>query len=174
METRRFRKGEIIFKQWSLGVEMYEIKSGLVGVYAGYGEDERKLAELPAGSVFGEMAAVDVEPRSATIVALADTEAEVITAKDLVGYFEEKPEMILRVMHVIARRVRGMTDDYLDVCNVIREMEACRKAGVKRGKELQDKVEKLADESTKTQQIVENYRPFDQVRRFGGVRCCNL
>ena len=59
MEIKRFKAGEVIFEEWTLGGEMYEIKSGSVGIYANYGKaGEQKLTELGAGRIFGELAAI--------------------------------------------------------------------------------------------------------------------
>jgi len=66
METLQFSRGDVIFMENSIGSSMYEIKSGSVGIYAAYGTDsERKLTELEAGRIFGEMGVIDVMPRSA-------------------------------------------------------------------------------------------------------------
>lgn len=77
METLQFSRGDVIFMENSIGSSMYEIKSGSVGIYAAYGTDsERKLTELEAGRIFGEMGVIDVMPRSATAIAMSDTEVE--------------------------------------------------------------------------------------------------
>ena len=43
METKTFKKGEIIFKQGDLSDCMYDILWGQVGIYADYGTPEEKL-----------------------------------------------------------------------------------------------------------------------------------
>ena len=57
----------MIFQEGSTGSSMYELKSGSIGIYAAYGTaNEKKLTELEAGRIFGEMGVIDVMPRSAT------------------------------------------------------------------------------------------------------------
>ena len=42
MAERQFAKGEVIFKEGEQGEAFYRIKSGIVGIYAGYGEQEEE------------------------------------------------------------------------------------------------------------------------------------
>ena len=73
MEKQNFNKGEIIFKQGQFATTMYDICAGTVGIYAAYGTaEEKKLAELGEGEIFGEMGLIECYPRSATAVALKD------------------------------------------------------------------------------------------------------
>ena len=175
METKRFGPGEVIFRELSLGSEMFEIKSGLVGIFVGYGtEGETKLTELGAGRIFGELAAIDVEPRSATAVALEETETEVVTSADLMGYFAEKPEKILTILRGIGVRVRELTDDYTEVCDTIRELNECRRAGAEKSRGLLSRIWHFIDESTRLEPIAKQYeQPGKKVGRtglYGGVR----
>ena len=97
METKRYKKGEIIFEEYAFGSTMYEIKSGSVGIYASYGKEaEKKLTELGAGRIFGEMSMFEAYPRSATAVALEDVEALEVSAADIKEYFENQRRSCLR------------------------------------------------------------------------------
>lgn len=124
MQEVRFRTGEVIFKEWTLGEKMYEIKSGSVGIYANYGAaEEKKLTELSEGRILGELSAVDLGPRSATAVALSEVVAEEIVFDDLRGYFTGEPGRIVEIMCSISRRLRELTDDYMEVCGAIRALD---------------------------------------------------
>lgn len=168
MEIKRFKAGEVIFEEWTLGGEMYEIKSGSVGIYANYGKaGEQKLTELGAGRIFGELAAIDIDPRSATAVALADTEAEVIVPDDLKAYFAEKPEKILEIMRSIGRRTRELTGEYMEVCGAIRELDACRKTGAERSTGLVAKLKRFIDRYAEVQQLILKYDPGALASGYG-------
>lgn len=67
--TMRVRKGETIFYQGTTGDQMYVVLGGVVGIMDG----KRKLAEVGLGGMFGEMALITDQPRSATAVALEDS-----------------------------------------------------------------------------------------------------
>ncbi len=145
METKRFRQGEVIFREFTLGSAMYEIISGKVGIYVAYGTaDERKLTELEAGRIFGEMSVIEVYPRSATAVALADTEAMEISSADLQEYFEKKPERLLEIMRGMSRRLRELTQDYQAACVAVDEWKESTEQGKKKSSGLLEAIRKFA------------------------------
>ena len=129
MNALVFDRGDIIFKQGSIGKAMYDIGSGKVGIYVDYGTDSEKLiAEMGAGEVFGEMGLIEVYPRSATAVALEEqTIVEEITVKEYGEYFSEKPEKILAILRLLSRRIRETDEKYREVCRVAYENEQANK-----------------------------------------------
>ena len=146
MALKQFKKGEVIFKEGSLGNTMYEIKSGCVEIYAAYGTpEEKKLTDLEAGRIFGEMAVIEVYPRSATAVAQCDTEAEEISTADLQTYFSDRPEKLLEIMKGLSRRVRELTQDYTEVCDTIRQWKDDDEQGRKKGDGLMSKLRRFAE-----------------------------
>ena len=70
IETRRVRAGGVIFREGEQADELFVIKSGYVRIQIG----NRQMADLTTDSIFGEMALIDSEPRSATAVAITDVE----------------------------------------------------------------------------------------------------
>ena len=67
--------GEAIVRQGEPGEECYLLRSGRVEVVSRNGEDEeRNLATLGPGSVFGEAALLTESPRNATVRALEPCE----------------------------------------------------------------------------------------------------
>ena len=153
MQTKMFKEGEVIFREGTLGSTMYEISSGTVGIYACYGtEDEKKLTELEAGRIFGEMAVIEVFPRSATAVALSDVETDEISTSDLQEYFNDRPEKIVEIMRGLSRRLRELTDDYQEVCGSIGEWKESEDSGKGKASGLLESIKKFAAifaESTK-------------------------
>lgn len=122
MENKSFKSGEVIFNEGDPGKGMYDILSGQVGIYADYGkEDEKLLTALGSGKFFGELGLIDVMPRSATAVALEDTEAAYISEADFGGYYQKQPEKILMVLKNMTGRLRELSDDYLEACRTISE-----------------------------------------------------
>ena len=71
------RTGEFVVRKGERGTEMYMVVSGRVRVSDRLADGtEKVLAQLEPGAVFGEMALVSQEPRSASVV--AETPAEVL------------------------------------------------------------------------------------------------
>lgn len=75
---RRFRDGEVIFRQGSRGEEIYVVRSGKVAVYATDNGVDTTLAVLGEHDFFGEMSLLTGEQRSASVRAQGDVEVSVI------------------------------------------------------------------------------------------------
>jgi CRP/FNR family transcriptional regulator, cyclic AMP receptor protein len=101
--TRSAKAGEVIFKEGDEADQLFAIKSGEVAIQLG----NRTLAELPANSIFGEMALIDDAPRSATAVAKTDVELVAISEKQFLFLVSQTPFFALKVMRVLARRLRA-------------------------------------------------------------------
>ena len=102
IEARLFKAGDVIFREGDEAKELFVIKSGQVRVQIG----NRTVTELAADSIFGEMALIDSEPRSATVVAITDTELVPVSEKQFLFLVSQTPFFALRVMRVLAQRLR--------------------------------------------------------------------
>lgn len=72
---RAVAEGEVVLREGEPASACYVIRRGRVEVVANLdGEAPCRLAELDTGDCFGEMALIDVEPRSASVRALEPTE----------------------------------------------------------------------------------------------------
>jgi hypothetical protein len=67
--TLEFTPGQIIFEKGAPGDKMFAILIGEVAIF----DEERQLAVLGRGDMFGEMALLSQEPRSASAQALVNT-----------------------------------------------------------------------------------------------------
>lgn len=129
---KEFAKGSVIFEQGALELYMYDLLEGVVGIYSGYGTPEQKLlTELKSsmGVTFGEMGLIDSLPRSATAVAHEDVKACMITAETFGSYFGKKPQLLLKMMKNMSKRIRTLTDDYLGACRAVNEALESEKTG---------------------------------------------
>ena len=102
VETWRVRAGGVIFREGEQADELFVIKSGYVRIQIG----NRMVAELTADDIFGEMALIDNEPRSATAVAITDVELVPITEKQFLFLVGQTPYFALKVMRTLAQRLR--------------------------------------------------------------------
>ena len=102
VETRTYRAGETIFREGDHGHEFYVIKEGEVEIRSG----NRRLESLRDNEIFGEMALIDESPRSATVVAVKDTVVAPIGEKQYLFLIRHTPYFALRVMRVLAQRLR--------------------------------------------------------------------
>ena len=144
-----FKKGEVIFKEGDLENCMYNIVTGCVGIYANYGrEAEKLLVDLKAGekTFFGEMGMIDDEPRSATAIAMEDAEIAVITPENFADFFKENPEHIIYIMQNMSKRIRNLTNDYLDACRAVAEAVETEKNGKSKSDWFKERVVKFIND----------------------------
>ncbi len=108
MKRRRFRKGDIIFREGAPGDSMYIIESGQVEVLSEgkEGEPDAVFAHLGPGSFFGEMALLLGERRSATVRVVLDTELWELHKRDLDLILRRHPSIALLISRELSRRLR--------------------------------------------------------------------
>ncbi|HWZ37642.1 MAG TPA: cyclic nucleotide-binding domain-containing protein [Bradyrhizobium sp.] len=87
IETKLIKAGDIIFREGDEARELFVVKSGEVRIQLG----NRTLAELSANDVFGEMALIDNEPRSATALAVTDVELVAVSEKQFLFLVSQTP-----------------------------------------------------------------------------------
>jgi CRP/FNR family cyclic AMP-dependent transcriptional regulator len=105
IDTIPFKAGSIIFREGDEARELFVIKSGHVRIQIG----NRTITELGVDSIFGEMALIDSEPRSATAIALTDAELVPVSEKQFLFLVSQTPYFALKVMRVLAQRLRATT-----------------------------------------------------------------
>jgi CRP/FNR family cyclic AMP-dependent transcriptional regulator len=107
VEIRRVRAGGVIFREGEPADELFVIKSGHVRIQIG----NRTIAELTADNLFGEMALIDSEPRSATAMAITDVELVPVSERQFLFLVSQTPYFGLKVMRTLAQRLRVMNKD---------------------------------------------------------------
>ena len=85
------------------GGELIVIVEGHVSVTVG----RRRPVRLGPGEFFGEMSLVDGKPRSATVEAASDLLVLVVGQRAFSSLVEASPLIALRIMQVLARRLRA-------------------------------------------------------------------
>jgi CRP-like cAMP-binding protein len=102
IEAQSLKAGSVIFREGDEANELFVIKSGQVRIQI----DNRTVTELAADNIFGEMALIDSEPRSATAVAVTDVELVPVSEKQFLFLVSQTPYFALKVMRVLAQRLR--------------------------------------------------------------------
>src|SRR5439155_20849817 len=100
-----FAKGETMTKQGAEAHWLYMIVSGEASVrVAVEGGLERDVAQLKAGSFFGEMSLMTGAPRSATVVALTDIECYRLYKRSFEEIIQRRPDMAEGIAAAMAKR----------------------------------------------------------------------
>jgi len=102
-EATSFAAGQFIFKAGDPGETMYIITEGEVDILDGSGTT---LETAGPGSIVGELALIDDEPRSATVVAKTDCRLVPVDRRRFEFMVQETPFFGLAVMKVLADRLR--------------------------------------------------------------------
>lgn len=102
IQTSSFKAGDIIFREGDNAIDLFVIKSGQVRIQIG----NRTVTELAPDTIFGEMALIDDEPRSATAIATTDVELVPVSEKQFLFLVSQTPYFALKVMRVLATRLR--------------------------------------------------------------------
>ncbi len=104
---RTFDRGEVIFQEGSQGDVMYVIQDGRVLIKREHaGGRTIALTEMGAGDIFGELAVFDKEVRSATVECVAPTKVVALTSRDVQRVLKRNPEIAMKVIVSLSRRVR--------------------------------------------------------------------
>ena len=75
-------------------------------IFTSSGRKKKTLAYLEKGEYFGEMALLDMEPRSASSLALEDCELFVIKKQDFRNLLGKYPRIAFQIMRTLSRRLR--------------------------------------------------------------------
>lgn len=108
---RRFDADEQILDRDSDSREVHFVAEGTarVIIYTASGR-EVTLADVAAGDYFGELAAFDGEPRSASVLAVTDCWIAALPAARFLATLESHPALALSVMRRMAATIRTATD----------------------------------------------------------------
>ena len=109
LARRAFEAGEYLFLEGEDGDEAYLLLSGQVNIIRKVGEAEIVVAQVGAGSIVGEMALIDAEPRMATARAVAETVVTIIPSKDLkvrLDRLEKTDPVMRRLVGMFVQRMR--------------------------------------------------------------------
>jgi CRP/FNR family transcriptional regulator, cyclic AMP receptor protein len=102
--------GEFLCRQGERGVAAFLIVSGRIRVENEMADGETVvLAELGQGAMVGEMSIIDGDERVASIRAVGEVMALVLTQWSMRGLLKERPSIAASMLPVVVRRFRDTT-----------------------------------------------------------------
>jgi signal transduction histidine kinase len=111
---RSFSAGQQIFKEGDSGDGIYVIKDGAVEISIAMSQNVRRVfAKLGPGEMFGEMAVLELKPRSASAIATAETRVYFIPREALLLMLEDSPALALELLREISQRLREFNQRYI-------------------------------------------------------------
>jgi CRP/FNR family transcriptional regulator len=108
---RSFAQGEVVFREGDASDTCYVIRSGHARAVIEH-QDGRSitLARFGPGEIFGELAMLSGEPRSATVEVLEESEAIAILGPDMRRLLREHPEISIKLIAALGKRLREAND----------------------------------------------------------------
>ena len=146
-QKKTFKAGEIIFKEGEKQNWMYVILWGQVDLYADYDGDKKFLTSLGAEDFFGEMGMIEGEPRSATAVVKEDATLILIDEDNFADYFKDYPMKAHMILQNVSRRIRALSEDYLEACRALVAYQAADEAGAEQDPAVLATMKKIANVS---------------------------
>jgi CRP-like cAMP-binding protein len=98
------KSGEALFRQGDAARFMYVVLSGALRI----GDGNVVYEQVSPGGIVGEMALIDHAPRSATVMAVADSTAAEVDEQRFLFLVQQTPNFALDVMRVMSTRLRRM------------------------------------------------------------------
>ena len=102
-QERSVAEGDVVVEEGTTGSSFFVIAEGDVNVSVG-GEQK---ATLGPGDTFGEMAVIDEDVRSASIVAATDLRLYFLTPWEFRPFVHEQPGVAWKLLQALSRRLRA-------------------------------------------------------------------
>ena len=107
VDLRRLDAGATLFNTGDPGESLYIVRSGEVELYIRDTTGQKiVLTVASTNEIFGELALLDNKPRTATAIALVDTELLELDREDLVLLFQKTPAAALRLLAAMGHMTR--------------------------------------------------------------------
>ena len=109
-DRQRFDTNELVFQWGDIGDSAYVIEEGCVEVLAGGGTEPTRIAMLSTGAMFGEVALLDRQPRTAAVRALVPTRLIRIDRSHVEELLLRADPVIQYLMRLLLARFRSTHD----------------------------------------------------------------
>ena len=107
IEYTKLSQGAPLFQAGEPGESLYVVRSGEVEIYVRDNVGQKiVLTNAQEGDLFGELALLDSGPRTASAVALTESELLVLNRDGLLLVFQKKPEAALHMLAAMGTMVR--------------------------------------------------------------------
>jgi CRP-like cAMP-binding protein len=104
---RRVRRGQTIFQRGDNGSSLMAVLRGRIRISSVSGDGkEVTLNVINPGEIFGEIALLDGEPRSADATAIEDTLLLVVERRHFLPFLRQNEDLFARLLAVLCSRLR--------------------------------------------------------------------
>jgi CRP-like cAMP-binding protein len=97
-----FEAGQAVVREGELGETLFVVLEGEAKIVRG----TKRVGTVLPGDFFGELSAIDAQPRSASVVAVTPLRVLRLFRRHLMALLKEEPQVTLKLLDGIVRRVR--------------------------------------------------------------------
>ncbi len=102
---RTYGPDEVIVREGTSGTALYIVLRGRARVERNVDGRAEPLGELKPGDFFGELSLIEEHPRTATVVAVDETECLLFSAWEFTALLEEHPQIAVPIMRALIARL---------------------------------------------------------------------
>ena len=107
IDSIQLATGETLFQAGEPGESLFVVRSGSIELFIKDTVGQKIVLTISeAGDLFGELSLLDSGPRTATAVALSDTELLVLDRDDLLLLFQRRPDAALHMLAAMSAMTR--------------------------------------------------------------------
>lgn len=114
--TRKVKRGAVVISRGDPGTCLFMVAAGTIkiGVQSVSGKDA-VFNLIGAGGIFGEIALLDGQPRTADAIAVTNCELLVIERRDFISLVHSNPDTALQIIEVLCERLRRTSTQVEDL-----------------------------------------------------------
>src|SRR3569832_307699 len=109
--TQHLDGGEMLFQKGDAGDALFGVRRGQIRIETGASDGSRlTLNFLGLGDLFGEVAVLDGQSRTADAAAGEPTELFVLRRNDFLAFLEREPGVAVKLIMLLCQRIRWMSE----------------------------------------------------------------
>ena len=116
LKRRKFAKNTVIVTEGESCHNFYIVESGTLKVFVSSPDGKEAILNIhKVGDYFGELALIDGQPRSASVITQTESVLLVISRQDFLQFLQDYPEVGLDLMKALVQRIRELTHSVRDL-----------------------------------------------------------
>lgn len=115
LNTKKLKKGQVLFREGDYGKNVYLILSGELRVYQGRGVSEVELATLKERQLFGEMGFLGDGKRMASVEATEPTELIELDLSKYKEFMSEQPRWLTILIESLLSHLKRANEKIIQV-----------------------------------------------------------
>src|ERR1019366_2527579 len=109
--TRHLRAGEMLFRKGDPGDSLFGLRRGQIRIETGASGGSRlTLNFMGPGDLFGEVAVLDGQSRTADATVGEPSELFVLRREDFLSFLEREPRVAIKIIQLLCQRIRWQSE----------------------------------------------------------------